>query len=165
MQAVRLALGLPMPAQGVLQKAGKAIRALHFLAQDETQQASFSWHSDGEDLKGRSMPDTSDMTTVIVHLSHECSGMRVWGCRPALYRAQGDSVAFPTEAGRVATPFLTRQADHRDWSRVDRPKFAPVPSIFGTMDRRKTPSSPQTTLACTANSYCLLAVALFPGLA
>ena len=103
-QAVRLALGLPMPAQGVLQKAGKAIRALHFLAQDETQQASFSWHSDGEDLKGRGMPGTSDMTTVIVHLSHECSGMRVWGCRPALYRAQGDSVAFPGSALHESLP-------------------------------------------------------------
>ena len=35
------------------------------------------------------------MTTVIVHLSHECSGMRVWGMHPVLYREQGEGVAFP----------------------------------------------------------------------
>ena len=103
-QAVRRALGLPMPDPGVLQKAGKAILALHFLAQDETQQALFSWHSDGEDLRSIGRADPSDMTTVIVHLSHECSGMRVWGCAPVLYRAQGDAVAFPGSALHETLP-------------------------------------------------------------
>lgn len=97
-QAVRRALGLPMPGPGVLQKAGKAIHELHFLLQDETQQAAFSWHSDGEDLAGNGLADSSQMTTVIVNLSHECSGMRMWGCAPVLYRAQGDAVAFPGSA-------------------------------------------------------------------
>ena len=106
-QAVRRALGLPMPGRGVLQSAGKAILALHFLAQDETQQALFSWHSDGEDLTGVGNADTSDMTTVIVHLSHERSGMRVWGCAPALYCAQGDAVAFPGSALHESLPRRT----------------------------------------------------------
>ena len=96
---VRRVLGLPLPRPPNQQTAGKSILALHFLLQDETQQASFSWHDDGEDLIDLSGPNHArDMTTVIVNLSCVCSGMRIWGCAPVLYRVQGDAVAFPGRA-------------------------------------------------------------------
>ena len=49
-QAVRHALGLPLPKRGVLQPQGKGIKAMHFLLQYPTQQAEFSWHDDSEDI-------------------------------------------------------------------------------------------------------------------
>ena len=106
-QAVRHALGMPVPDKGSLQSAGKALLALHFLTQDESQQALFSWHSDAEDLQGLGRRALSDMTTVIVGLSHECSGMRIWGCAPVLYRAQGDAVVFPGGALHESLPRCT----------------------------------------------------------
>ena len=48
------------------------------------------------------------MTTVIVNLSDECSGMRVWGMHPVLYRERGDAVAFP---GACLHESLPRRAD------------------------------------------------------
>lgn len=102
--AVRRALGLPEPDKKVLQRAGKSILAFHILCQDVTQQASFSWHSDAEDLQGLGGADRSQMTTVIVNLSHGCSGMRLWGCAPVLYRAQGDAIAFPGSALHESLP-------------------------------------------------------------
>ena len=48
------------------------------------------------------------MTTVIVNLSDECSGMRVWGMHPTLYRERGDAVAFP---GACLHESLPRRAD------------------------------------------------------
>lgn len=103
---VRRALGLPIPAAKVCQPSGKGLRAMHFLYQDATQQASFSWHDDGEDLGPfySSASLSYDMTTVIVNLSDECSAMRIWGCAPALYRARGNAVAFPGRALHETVP-------------------------------------------------------------
>ena len=107
--AVRCALMLPTPRKGQQQTAGKSIVALHFLVQDETQQAVFSWHDDGEDLQEISARYGVDhMTSVIMNLSDACSGMRIWGCAPALYRVQGDAVAFP---GRALHESLPRSGD------------------------------------------------------
>ena len=105
---VRRVLGLPIPGGAVLQKAGKCIVALHFLVQDATEQAVFSWHDDGEDIwqPGRTV---DDMTTVIVNLSPECSGMRIWGCSPFLYTAQGQAVAFPGSALHESLPRLANK--------------------------------------------------------
>ena len=59
-EEVRCVLGLPgdpgsaadeRPRSSRVQPRGKSIRALHFIRQDETQQASFTWHSDAEDIK------------------------------------------------------------------------------------------------------------------
>ena len=80
-QEVRRVLKLPMPTGKVLQPSGKSILALHVLCQDKTQQASFSWHDDSHDIKEQSR-GRSDMTTVIVSLSHDESGMRIWGMQP-----------------------------------------------------------------------------------
>ena len=41
------------------------------------------------------------------------------------------------------------------------PKLAPVFTVLGTMDSRRTPPGPQTTLACTANSYTCFVLPLF----
>ena len=101
---VRRVLGLPMPSKRTLQKSGKSILALHFLLQDETQQALFSWHADAEDLQGLMSECTDDMTTVIVHLSDEESGMRIWGCAPSIYSCQGGAVAFPGAALHESLP-------------------------------------------------------------
>ena len=102
---VRRALRLPEPSGTAVQvKSGKLIKALHFLLQDETQQASFSWHDDAYDLAIPNKTHASEMTTVIVNLSHECSGMRIWGCAPHLYREQGDAVAFPGAASHETLP-------------------------------------------------------------
>ena len=102
---VRRMLGLPVPTGGVLQKAGKGIVGLHVLTQDATQQAVFSWHDDGEDISSNT--DSEEMTTVIVNLSDECSGMRIWGSDPVLYHAQGDAVAFPGRALHESLPRCT----------------------------------------------------------
>ena len=102
---VRRALRLPEPGgTEVLCRSGKCIKALHFLLQDETEQASFSWHDDAYDLEISSKMHASEMTTVIVSLSEACSGMRVWGCEPVLYRQQGDAVAFPGAAAHETLP-------------------------------------------------------------
>ena len=107
---VREALGLPMPREGTLQRNGKGIVSLHILVQDKTRQAVFSWHDDGEDIrvKGVAAASVSDMTTVILNLTRECSGMRVWGCAPILFRQPGDAVAFP---GRALHESLPRRTD------------------------------------------------------
>ena len=95
-QAVRIALGLPLPKRSALQASGKSIKAMHFLIQDQSQQAELSWHDDSEDIRPESGPHygSEDMTTVIVSLSEERSGMRVWGCSPFVYHGQGSCVAF-----------------------------------------------------------------------
>lgn len=101
--AVRSALGLPQPSRCGAQPAGKCIRAMHFLKQDESQQASFSWHSDAEDLKQTVRRDL--MTTVIVQLTKdEASGMRMWGCLPHIYIGQGSAVAFQGAAMHESLP-------------------------------------------------------------
>ena len=94
-QAVRRALGLPLPERGALQPRGKAIKAMHFLLQDATQQASFSWHSDAEDIVTRNEPRqvAEEMTTVIVSLSDVHSAMRIWGCTPVVY-TRGISASY-----------------------------------------------------------------------
>jgi hypothetical protein len=94
-QDVRKKLGLPQPRKGVMQPAGKSILALHFLCQDETQQSSFSWHADDEDIRQCGAARRYDMTTVIVNFSDAISGMRVWGMQPVLYLYRGHAVAFP----------------------------------------------------------------------
>ena len=102
---VRRALRLPEPSGTAVQvKSGKLIKALHFLLQDETEQASFSWHDDAYDLAIPNKKHASEMTTVIVNLATECSGMRIWGCGPHLYREQGDAVAFPGAASHETLP-------------------------------------------------------------
>ena len=106
---VRRALRLPEPSGKAVQvRSGKVIKALHFLLQDETEQASFSWHDDAHDLAMLSKSHASEMTTVILNLSDECSGMRIWGCAPYLYREQGDAVAFP---GAASHETLRRRRD------------------------------------------------------
>ena len=107
---VRRMLNLPVPTGDVLQKAGKGIVSLHLLTQDATQQAVFSWHDDGEDV-ATDAGTSEEMTTVIVNLSHECSGMRIWGCGPVLYRAQGDAVAFPGRALHESLPRCNTSPD------------------------------------------------------
>ena len=101
-EEVRCALGLP--GKGAVQGAGKAIYALHFLTQDASQQAVFSWHNDGEDLHDVCRANADNMTTVIVNLSCECSAMRIWGCAPVLYRTPGHAVAFPGSALHESVP-------------------------------------------------------------
>ena len=103
---VRDALGLPMPREGSLQRNGKGIVSLHILVQDKSRQALFSWHDDAEDIRvrGAAAATWSDMTTVIVNLTSECSGMRVWGCAPFLFRQPGDAVAFPGRALHESLP-------------------------------------------------------------
>ena len=49
--AVRQALGLPMPLGAAAQAGGKCIRFMHILKQDEAQQSAFSWHSDVYDIE------------------------------------------------------------------------------------------------------------------
>lgn len=104
-QEVRKQLKLPMPARkSVLQPAGKSILALHFLHQDETQQSSFSWHADDEDIRQCGAARMADMTTVIVNFSEVISGMRVWGMQPVLYLCRGHAVAFPGSALHETLP-------------------------------------------------------------
>ena len=105
-QAVRSALGLARPREGGLQPAGKYIRGLHFLEQDKTQQASFSWHSDAEDIHvSAGAAQVDDMTTVIVQLSSdEKSAMRIWGFGHHVYDGQGSAVAFPGAALHESVP-------------------------------------------------------------
>ena len=45
---------------------------MHFLLQDEAEQASFTWHADAQDIGH----EGQHMTTIIVSLSNECSSMR-----------------------------------------------------------------------------------------
>ena len=108
-QAVRQALGLPLPKRPTLQPRGKAIKALHFLLQDATQQATFSWHNDAEDILTRGQPRQAaeEMTTVIVSLSDVRSAMRIWGCTPVVYQGQGSAVAFPGAALHETVPRLS----------------------------------------------------------
>ena len=103
LMAVRAALGLPVPSGNSVQAGGKCVRAMHFLQQDNSQQASFSWHSDAEDLTD-STDRVHDMTTVIVSLSDEMSGMRMWGCVPHCYAGQGSAVAFHGAALHESLP-------------------------------------------------------------
>ena len=55
---------------------------MHFLLQDDSQQASFSWHDDASDVGHEGM----HMTTVIVSLSIVPSCMRMWGFQPFLFQ-------------------------------------------------------------------------------
>lgn len=97
-QEVREQLGAPALQQkktsGFTQPDGKKLRAMHFLLQDGTMQASFALHSDANDLRGSIRGNLEDMTTAIVSLSSEKSAMRVWGMAPVMYDGQGSCVAF-----------------------------------------------------------------------
>ena len=104
-EAVRGALGLPdsrrdPTAPRPAQPKGKCIRALHFLLQDAAEQASFTWHADAEDIGHKGQ----HMTTVIVSLSDECSGMRMWGFGPHLFRGMGSACAFAGAALHESLP-------------------------------------------------------------
>lgn len=65
---------------------------MHFLLQDPTEQASFSWHDDSADLGNEG--DNVHMTSVIVSLSQQVSGMRVWGFEPHVYSGVGSGSVF-----------------------------------------------------------------------
>ena len=97
-QEVREQLGAPALQQkktsGFTQPGGKKLRAMHFLRQDRTKQASFALHSDANDLRGSIRGNLEEMTTAIVSLSREKSAMRVWGMAPVMYDGQGSCVAF-----------------------------------------------------------------------
>ena len=95
-------LNLPLPVGRQAQPNGKNIKAMHFLRQDMTQQAVFTWHDDTEDLGTNGHKE--HMTTVILNLSDNLSAMRVWGCEPSFYQEQGDCVAFPGAALHETVP-------------------------------------------------------------
>ena len=103
-QEVRDQLGAPPLLPGNKQPEGKKLRAMHVLRQDAGQQASFALHSDSYDLKGMIKGELEEMTTAIVSLSQEVSGMRVWGMGPVLYGGQGHGVAFPGGALHESLP-------------------------------------------------------------
>ena len=98
-RAVRAVLGLRQPGvnSAAQLNAGKRIVAMHFLAQDSTKQAVFSWHDDAEDIGHAGRRPSWDMTTVIVNLSQQFSGMRVWGCSPVVYDCRGSAGHVPGE--------------------------------------------------------------------
>ena len=103
--AVRVALRLPdsrrnPKASKPAQPKGKCIRAMHFLLQDDSQQASFSWHDDASDIGHEGM----HMTTVIVSLSKVPSCMRMWGFQPFLFEGVGAACAFAGAATHESVP-------------------------------------------------------------
>ena len=103
--AVRRALRLPDARRDPLaprpsQPQGKTIRAMHFILQDHSQQASFSWHDDSRDIGHEGY----HMTTIIVSLSTELSCMRVWGFEPHLFDGMGAACAFPGAALHESVP-------------------------------------------------------------
>ena len=105
--AVRVALRLPdsrrnPEARTPSQPKGKCIRALHFLLQDNSEQASFSWHDDASDIGHEGM----HMTTVIVNLSAHPSCMRMWGFQPFLFQGTGAACAFAGAALHESVPLL-----------------------------------------------------------
>ena len=105
MEAVRHTLSLPDsrrdPTQPKpAQPKGKSIRAMHFLLQDQTQQASFSWHADADDIGHEGI----HMTTVIVSLSNVPSCMRMWGFQPFLFEGAGAACAFAGAATHESVP-------------------------------------------------------------
>ena len=104
LSAVRKALGLPElrrtpDALRPAQSPGKCVRAMHFLMQDASEQASFTWHDDATDIGA-----DSHMTTVIVSLSKELSGMRIWGFRPHLFNGMGSAAVFAGAALHESLP-------------------------------------------------------------
>ena len=101
--AVREQLRLPQPTGTQVQAMGKCIRAMHFLLQDQSQQAEFTWHADDEDIAASGFP-ASAMTTVIVSLSRERSAMRLWACQPHVYEGMGSAVAFAGAALHETVP-------------------------------------------------------------
>jgi hypothetical protein len=106
--AVRVALRLPdsrktPEALTPPQPKGKCIRAMHFLLQDDSQQASFSWHDDASDIGHEGM----HMTTVIVSLSSVPSCMRMWGFQPFLFQGEGAACAFAGAALHESVPRRT----------------------------------------------------------
>jgi hypothetical protein len=102
---IRLKLGFPTEVAG-----GKCLRSFHFLCQDKSQQASFSWHSDKEDLAkvGVTEQHLVEMITVVVQLSPgpEISGVRMWGFQPFLFEGQGSACTFPGDALHESLPRL-----------------------------------------------------------
>jgi hypothetical protein len=107
-EAVRTVLALPEwrrnpCANTPAQPKGKAIRAIHFLLQDQTLQSSFSWHDDGTDIghEGR------HMTSVIVSLTDERSAMRIWGLQPYIFPGEGWGVVFAGRALHESVPRRT----------------------------------------------------------
>ena len=110
--AVRVALRLPdsrrrPEARTPPQPTGKCIRAMHFLLQDDSQQASFSWHDDASDVGHEGM----HMTTVIVSLSIVPSCMRMWGFQPFLFEGEGAACAFAGAALHESVPRCTGSAE------------------------------------------------------
>ena len=110
--AVRVALRLPdsrrrPEASTPPQPKGKCIRAMHFLLQDDSQQASFSWHDDASDIGHKGM----HMTTVIVSLSIVPSCMRMWGFQPFLFQGVGAACAFAGAALHESVPRCTGSAE------------------------------------------------------
>ena len=110
--AVRVALRLPdsrrrPEARTPPQPTGKCIRAMHFLLQDDSQQASFSWHDDASDVGHEGM----HMTTVIVSLSIVPSCMRMWGFQPFLFQGLGAACAFAGAALHESVPRCTGSAE------------------------------------------------------
>ena len=104
-EAVRSTLGLPdsrrdPTAPAPAQPKGKCIRAMHFLLQDASEQASFTWHADAYDIGH----EGQHMTTIIVNLSDECSAMRMWGFGPHLFREMGSACAFAGAALHESVP-------------------------------------------------------------
>ena len=109
--AVRVALRLPdsrktPEALTPAQPKGKCIRAMHFLLQDDSQQASFSWHDDASDIGHKGI----HMTTVIVSLSIVPSCMRMWGFQPFVFEGVGAACAFAGAALHESVPRRTGSA-------------------------------------------------------
>ena len=104
-ETVRSTLRLPdsrrdPTARKPAQSKGKCIRAMHFLLQDAAEQASFTWHADADDIGHKGQ----HMTTIIVSLSNECSGMRMWGFGPHLFGGMGSACAFAGAALHESVP-------------------------------------------------------------
>ena len=103
-ETVRSTLRLPdsrrdPTARKPAQSKGKCIRAMHFLLQDAAEQASFTWHADADDIGAG-----EHMTTIIVSLSDEWSGMRMWGFGPHLFSEMGSACAFAGAALHESVP-------------------------------------------------------------
>lgn len=86
-----------------------ALRQVHFLLQDISFQANFSWHTDFYDLR----LDARRTRTVVVQLSSTAaSAMQVFGCEPYLYTGAGAGVLFHGGAVHRSLPWETH---HVGW--------------------------------------------------
>ena len=106
-RGVHRALGLP-PLRGKLKSkqptAGKRCKIIHFLFQDATEEALFSWHSD--DVGTDRIQMSRDMSTVVVNLSNEVSAMRLYGddYQPHVFEKCGDACIFQGSALHESVP-------------------------------------------------------------